>query len=86
MTAKRNIRGYVRKGSKVVRFLSFTLYGADPCTMNELHRECLYILSSNDKRPKGSHWKGADWCFDWFEKLPVGIWIELITPKIKEAA
>ena len=68
-------RGYVRQGSKIVRFLCVTFYAE--CEIDLNPRTFFFVLDANDPRPMGKHFSGADCSFDWYASLPVGRWLEV---------
>ncbi|MEY2408854.1 MAG: hypothetical protein QOF48_1524 [Verrucomicrobiota bacterium] len=69
------VRGYVRLGKRLVRFLSHDNY-----------ERCLYRaggprtffrrIANNDPRPLGVNWWGMTHCLDWLESLPLDQWCE----------
>ena len=79
------VRGWVRNGPKIIRFLSCTNYGQ--CSYGGEPREFAMRLKPGDPRPRGIHFRGMEYpgalrkvlagTARMLESLPVGVWVEL---------
>lgn len=69
-------RGYVEHDGRQVKFLSASIF-RNPWTADS--REFVFRLPEDDPRPC-RHMSGADWLFDWYDGIPVGVWAEIAYP------